>query len=101
MRKRSKQYSYHPKLKSFKFNPRKFQETVLLILAEYLGRRPLSLDTLGNLLWSLDSSYYIRHGRPITGARYVKTEGGIFPRELMKLDLNRLFKVHSKKKGKR
>lgn len=85
---------------TYPFKREKFEALALYIMKRHLGKRPLSLNTLGNLMWAVDSHHYQKHGRPITGAYYIKTDGGIFPEELFTIDLGHLFAFKTKVRRK-
>jgi hypothetical protein len=92
------------KIKEQEFNKRKFVALILHILSKALGgKKPYTLDTLGNTMAMVDFAKYAETKKSITGAHYVKTPGGFFPSEIMTLDLGHLFalKAKTRKKGKR
>ncbi len=61
------------------FNPQKFKELLLYVL-EKVGAKPNIGETaLYKLLYFMDFDYYEQHGKPLTGATYIKNHHGPTP----------------------
>lgn len=63
------------------FDQQKFSELVLYIAWRTMDDPEFGATKMAKTLWHADSRFFAEHGRPITGARYVRQQFGPVPRE--------------------
>lgn len=86
------------KPEKFKFNEEKFVNLVSYLVITWLReKKPLSLSFLGNILWYIDSGAYLKFGKPLTGATYIKVPSGFMPKELMDIDIGKFATIKKEK----
>jgi len=63
-------------MRTFEFNREKFDRLVHYIIWKCPDKAKLGSVKLHKILWKSDTSFFLRHGHPITGTRYVKGPNG-------------------------